>query len=407
MVALIQDRKKFLTVVSTHGRIRFDWDFNETILGVLNKNSIPWVSGSLYIPLNDGKLELYPHLDQLAKTYTFDEIQFHLNRNIAPFIFGNYPAFQDKKLDSVVQFLYQDFDSKQVKQPVFASLNEADCRYIVTSNVKEYCSQYICNKKRLLVGISGGGDSNALLYALTQIPEIELYPVIITGLPEWNKGLLRAQALAEKYNLPLKIVSEEQMLSYLGLSDCKEELFNRFQRYFSNDDFEVMAALMIRLALEATAKELDAIDILIGANQDDKLSEAFYFIINGEVPFEIPVRKIGSFNFHYPLWMCPKVIIDGCFPKYSLENYQDRYPSFSPGRSLYYQLAYHVISNFPGIGEKILLSQERRTSTERSHFIYDSDLGWYVFPGFSLSVKQKLLKFLGKSHGKDLGELYF
>jgi hypothetical protein len=51
--------------------------------------------------------------------------------------------------------------------------------------------------------------------------------------------------------------------------------------------------------------------------------------------------------------LCPKRIIDGCFPKYSLANYQGGYPCFSLGRNLYYSVVYAMQSQFPGYPEQL------------------------------------------------------
>jgi RimJ/RimL family protein N-acetyltransferase len=47
-----------------------------------------------------------------------------------------------------------------------------------------------------------------------------------------------------------------------------------------------------------------------------------------------PRRVVDGVSIFYPLYRCPKRILDGCFPKYSLENYENRYPSHLHGRAL-------------------------------------------------------------------------
>ncbi len=46
--------------------------------------------------------------------------------------------------------------------------------------------------------------------------------------------------------------------------------------------------------------------------------------MNGQKPLAFPVRNFGSTRLLMPLWDISKIILDACYPKYSLSNYQER-----------------------------------------------------------------------------------
>lgn len=88
-------------------------------------------------------------------------------------------------------------------------------------------------------------------------------------------------------------------------------------------------------------------------------------------------------------------MIDGCFPKLSLTNYQERYPSFAPGRTLYYQMTYHIMSYFPQMAENML-----RGSAALGDMLggldteIDEETGMEIMSTTSLPLRRKMQKLL-------------
>jgi len=56
-----------------------------------------------------------------------------------------------------------------------------------------------------------------------------------------------------------------------------------------------------------------------------------------------------------PLWEIPKIILDACYPKYSIENYQERMDTTTFQRGIIYYLA-HSIDNIYNIYNNLGLS---------------------------------------------------
>ena len=59
---------------------------------------------------------------------------------------------------------------------------------------------------------------------------------------------------------------------------------------------------------------------------------------------------------------------------------------------LYYQMAYSIISQFPGIPERILDTVSNRA--EQKDFLFDNDLGFHVLENVPIDTKHKFLKML-------------
>jgi hypothetical protein len=108
----------------------------------------------------------------------------------------------------------------------------------------------------------------------------------------------------------------------------------------------------------------------------------------------IPARPIGDVTLVYPLWMTPKKIIDGCFPKYSFSNYEDRYPSYAEGRNAYYSMAYWIASAFPGLPEKILAWAAREGSAAGAAFPVDEVLGYETLEPVNWALRERFLRML-------------
>ena len=381
-----------MILVTAHGRVKLRWTDAETVLDCLQKHGIPWSSGSLYVEKPTG-FRLYPALkSKIADLMTkFESIEFILQRNIDPLIFLKNSSDEFEQESPTSQFFYQQITSQCISKPVLRDLSSKDCLKIVKSNIKDSVDQIALSSRclKLVVGVSGGGDSNALLAGLADC-KTKIIPLIIKGFPEWDLGVPRAIKLAEKYNLNLEIVEQEQVFSALGMvRQPGEPLLNRFERYFEKDDFEMLASLIISRVLAKKSQELGADYFVIGGNLEDIGSEALSRILKGELPRSLPTRNLGDATCFYPLWLTPKTIIDGCFPKFSLENYQSRYPSIAPGRNIAYNLAYSIQSTMPSALERIARFAANHGTTSLK---YDEDLGFHVDLGLKNSTKNRLLK---------------
>jgi tRNA(Ile)-lysidine synthase TilS/MesJ len=354
-------RATTISVVTSHGRQELDARPGERLLDVLLRHSVPWSAVAIYVVSPDGgDPVLTPCLD--TRTDEFEpgsQVLLYFNRNVNPFLFSVADITTIASADpsaEATEYVYQKLDNKTGAAEAFLKkLSPDECRSIIVDRVGETVRAHIPAGSTIVVGVSGGGDSNALLYGLSQLADhdITVRPMILLGIPDWDAGLPRARALCEKYGLELTVVDAERTKELLGIPRDSTDLIDRFEREFQGDDFEFLGTLLIRLALSATARELGTPYICTGVNLEDIVCENLFRVSSGMKPAAFPTREIEDVTLLLPLWLCPKRIIDGCFPKYSLDNYDARYPCFSLGRNLYYSVVYQLQSRFPGYLEQL------------------------------------------------------
>jgi hypothetical protein len=106
------------------------------------------------------------------------------------------------------------------------------------------------------------------------------------------------------------------------------------------------------------------------------------------MPF--PRRELDGVSIFYPLYHCPKRILDGCFPKYSLENYEDRYPSHLKGRAIAYGFAQSLNSLVPGLEFDLLNGLEKLSEQwGSSEMVYNPMMEFSTIGPISLDAQAK------------------
>ncbi|MEN3304595.1 MAG: hypothetical protein V7603_797 [Micromonosporaceae bacterium] len=393
-----------VSVVTAHGRQTLSGGSDERLIDILTKAGVPWSAVSIYVrPTSGGDPRLTACLDlRLGEFTDASEILLYFNRNVNPFIFSlnDFAVIDsDDPGAEATEYVYQRMDNEQGRAESFLKkLSPDEGRSIIAERVGDTVRTHVPVGSDLVVGVSGGGDSNALLYGLSQLVDhgITVHPVILKGIPDWDAGVPRAQTLCENYGLALRVIEAAEVKELLGVPDDALPLIDRFEREFPGDDFEFMGTLLIRLALAKYARDLGTQYICTGVNLEDIVCENMFRVSSGLKPAGSPVRPIGDdIKLVYPLWLCPKRIIDGCFPKFSLENYDARYPCFSLGRNLYYSVVYAMQSQFPGYIEQLARGMSAISMADPVEYAYNAQLGFHVerdVPFPLLRRFQKMLK---------------
>jgi hypothetical protein len=277
-------------------------------------------------------------------------------------------------------------------------LGPAEAQELVAAQVKEALVMTDLKDEPLVVGVSGGGDSNALLGAIVKsglISKDNVLPVMMLGIPDWDKGADRATAICAEHGLALRFVQEEDTARILGFSDPKRDWVTAFEQTFPGDDLEVLGVYAVRRVLESVAIENGAKKIVIGSNLEDCLSDVLYYICAGKVPFPKPCGPMGKVDILYPLWLTPKAIIDGCYPKYSQENYEARYPSRMYGRAYFYYLAQMLVDAYPGAGQDILMGASKLSRELYEELPYDQEFDTPTISPIPFDIRLKLRKLFG------------
>jgi tRNA(Ile)-lysidine synthase TilS/MesJ len=392
-----------VSIVTSHGRQQLAASRDERLIDVLTRHNVPWSAVSIYaLPQGGGEPRLCSGLDlTLGEFKDASELLLYFNRNVNPFIFSVARFKTVESAEATTQaseYFYQHLDNAGSScETYLKKLSPEECRAVIAQRVAETVRATVPEDSDLVVGVSGGGDSNALLYGLTQLGDhrLRVHPIIIKGIPDWDAGVPRAQALCEKYGLDLKIMEEPDVKGLLGMPRDSVPLIDRFEREFKGDDFEFLGTLLIRLALSKRARELGTRFICTGVNLEDALCENLFRTSSGMKPASFPARAIGDLSLVYPLWLCPKRVIDGCFPKYSLQNYDARYPCFSLGRNLYYSVIYALQSQFPGFPEQLARGQAELSKLDPVVYTFDDQLGFHVERFVPFPLRQRFKRMLG------------
>lgn len=274
-------------------------------------------------------------------------------------------------------------------------------RELVASHVAEALRSAAITDEPLIVGVSGGGDSNALLGAIVNaglVSRGNIHPVMMLGIPDWDKGAQRAEAICAEHQLVLHRVEERETARILGFADPCGDWVTAFERAFPDDDLEVLGVYGVRKVLQSVAIQCGARRIVIGTNLEDCLADALYYVSRGKVPFPKPVGPMGPVDVLCPLWMTPKALIDGCYPKYSRENYETRYPSRMLGRAYYYYLAQMLTDVYPGAAQELLRGTSQLSQRHFEELSYDREFQTSTMADIPFNARLKLRAMFGATN---------
>jgi hypothetical protein len=203
-------------------------------------------------------------------------------------------------------------------------------------------------EKLIIAGVSGGGDSNTLVESLTKINNKKYIFFTLVFDPIWpSKAAKRAQELYSKTNSKHLILYPQKVEKILKFKNTLDSTYNIFCKYFGTDKSHFFATYLISLVARKLCKQYKTTEYCLGYNKEDVFAELLFTIINGKRPLSYPIRKFGKYTLLMPLYEIPKKILDACYPKYSIDNYQERMDTTTHQRSMIYYLS-HCIEDIPG-----------------------------------------------------------
>lgn len=378
--------------VTAHGRYLLNiFNDEQTLQEICWFNKIPIQNVSFY-GKNDEKSSIIIGKHEPLRKFKnqFESIIVRPDRNI------DYWGVCQKEVilrpcDSAVA--EYTFPSESMQKLLHYEFSEEECKDYVLKKVSEFLTnEVVINPlSKIVLGISGGGDSNTLIEAFLNSGKIlksQIIAVMMLGIPDWDKGQSRARAICEKYNIELKFVNSETVNNLLGRKNNSDWLED-FEKVFPDADLEVLGTLGVRLSLISIARQMNAQAIVTGLNLEDLLAECLFTTMQGRLPQPFPVRIVDGIPLWYPLFMIPKKVLDGCYPKFSLANYEDRYPSNMINRANVYYLAQMINSLIPGAEYDLLegFKELAKKNTEKS--FYDEKLGFSVVEQLPVELRNR------------------
>ncbi|MCB0349480.1 MAG: hypothetical protein KDD37_11640, partial [Bdellovibrionales bacterium] len=165
-----------LLLVTSHGRLSLNAEDNDTVLEVLQKNEIPWSAVTIYQE-DQGELKLTPCLEKQVHDLENKKYYVYYSRNIHPFAARvmNLNIINNDNTEAATEYIYQKYNNEAGQiENYLKPLNPDECKEIIAKNVHEFIRNNIIEGATIVVGISGGGDSNALLHGLTTFKEYKI-----------------------------------------------------------------------------------------------------------------------------------------------------------------------------------------------------------------------------------------
>lgn len=386
---------------TAHGDRLLSGSERESIVDICRRYGIPVSQVTSYFADDAGELSLFVQpFTPIGKLESPDRIVVLPNRNIDyQALLGGSEIIRERE-GAVAWIATREIAADGSKAQVIEMLRPQDARELVTVQVREALELVEQQDKPLVVGVSGGGDSNALLGAIVNsgvVSPHNIRPVMMLGIPDWDKGADRALAICAEYGLEITFVEEKETARILGFADAGSDWVTSFEQAFPGDDLEVLGVYGVRKVLEAVARREGAQRIVIGSNLEDCLSDVFYYLCGGRVPFPKPCGRMGEVEVLYPLWLTPKAVIDGCYPAFSRANYEARYPSRMFGRAYFYYLAQMMVDAYPGAAQDILRGAGKLSATHHSELNFDEEFRTPTLAPIPFDIRIKLRRLFSGS----------
>lgn len=228
------------------------------------------------------------------------------------------------------------------------------------SIVQEKVDGFVCRHSRadpLIVGVSGGGDSNALIGAMQHALSREERGMLAYTLvcdPVWPEAsAARAAALCEQHGVQHLIIDDADMRQLLGMKGSVSEFYDAFLERYGTETSHFAATYLISAAGRRLARGHGVAEYCLGYNREDVLAEVLFSILNGRTPLAFPVRRFGDIRLLMPVWEVPKLVLDACYPEFSKSNYEERIAT-TPQRGLIYFLAHAIEGAYSNLGHSLM-----------------------------------------------------
>lgn len=349
-----------VTIETTTGTISAKAPDELTLADVLALRRLPANLFQAYVDSGDGRLQPLP-IDTLLSALPHDsEVTLNciMNPNFSEFL--EIVTTRHAAEHAVTTVEEVDF-GREGCEKIVHELNDA----MAQSLVRERVTAFVAEQSRgdpVVVGVSGGGDSNALIGALQAALVADgrrLVAYTLVCEPVWPEtSAARAKTLCGRYGVEHRVLAGPEMERLLRMRSTVPALYAAFLARFGHNTAHFFATHMISLAGRAICREVGTNEYCLGFNREDVLAEALFSVLNGRAPLAFPVRRFGDIWLLMPVWEIPKLVLDACYPDLSKRNYEQRIPT-TPQRGLIYFLAHAIEGVYSNLGLSLLVGLNR------------------------------------------------
>jgi hypothetical protein len=349
-----------------------------TLEEILRVNRIPTNLFQGYILEIEGKTKPTPLNIRLADLPKDAEIILQCIRNTDLRQVLPQKIFYQKTNNPIIALHELNINPKECTETVY-ELNADSAKEIVENKVSEFIKE---NSKadKTIAGISGGGDSNTLVRSLKKAaPNKEIIYFTLVFDPIWpTSAAKRAAELCEENNVSHRIYNEKEIENLLQMRGSLEKFYNEFSQNFGDNTSHFFATYLISLVARKLCREHGTNEYCLGFNREDVLAELLFSLMNGHKPLAFPVRQFGDIRLLMPLWEIPKIVLDACYPKYSIENYQERMDTTTFQRGIIYYIAHGIEDVYNNLGLSLMQGIRKLFEGNWSELKPDKDWDLYI-----------------------------
>lgn len=261
-----------------------------------------------------------------------------------------------------------------------AAIAPDQARQMIVDQVQRFAAEYSIADAGCVFGLSGGGDSNALAFGLrAAIPAERLSAFTIVFRDVMPAAAAdRASVLCQDLGLEHRVFTPEALEKFLGIRTSLDALYEDFEVGFGHEALHFFGTFLILRTARRLGREKGFGDLAFGYNREDLLAELLFMLMNGHAPLRYPVRQFGDQRIVMPVWSSPKLLLDACHPKFSIENYRERDDHTTRQRSLAFYLAHTLDSAYPSFGLSLLTGSKTTLDTSFAELNYDSESDLFI-----------------------------
>jgi tRNA(Ile)-lysidine synthase TilS/MesJ len=391
-------RFRSIQIKTNSQTITTDEPENQTLSDVLRFHRLPANLFQGYIVQSGNPIPITLNI-QLGDIEKESEIVLHCIRNLdLTLVLPQRGAYE--KFGSPVTNINQLVTDNVSCNEKILEIDEHAARSIVHYKVEQFMQEFSA-ANTVIVGTSGGGDSNTLIGSLKNTSEkgnsktyicftLDFDPIFPTT------GSARASELCRKYGLEHFIFRSGDIEKMFNMKAGFTDFYNEFNEKFGTNLGEFFGNYIVSLVARHLCKQYQTNEYCLGINREDVVYELLFSLINGYKPLSYPVREIGSIKLLMPLWEIPKKILDSCYPDYSIKNYEERRGSSTFQHNLLSYLAYSIEDIHANFGLSLIKGCHKLFSNQWADLIFDRDYSLYISEYAKPETTEKIKSIISK-----------